>query len=739
MNTLNQEDKVMCETPLLAHSKNASGQNHLLIEHLYKVSDLAKSYAEPFLGKNIAGLLGLLHDAGKVQAGFQDYLQGKTSRGPYHAWVGAVLAEKWKFGLGPLGLALSGHHAGLQEPQAIRTYLRDQRKIEVFQEIEPSLKKLFASLDPIQQVDWPSYISSDLKTPDERRRFELFVRFLFSCLVDADFLDTERHFHSDTWAKRQTTFLSIHEMWQLLQDAQKEFDGRTGDLNQYRKEIYDACVSSAVLDPGFFRLTVPTGGGKTRSGLAFALKHAKEHNLKRVIVAIPYTSIIEQTVDVYRGIFGPKNVLEHHSAIPVREDQEKEDDPLRLAAQNWDATLIVTTTVQLFESLFANRPSRCRKLHNIASSVIVLDEIQTLPVEVLEPTLDVLSELVQHYGVSVVFCTATQPAFEEGTDFLERLKDIREIVPKPKHYFQKLKRVTYDRIETPLAWEELAGRVKQCGNQCLCILNSKKNALQFTKVLLNTGIIEDHVFHLSTNLCGAHRRKVLLEVRKRLDNKRKPPCLLVSTQVVEAGVDLDFPVVFRAVGPLDRIIQAAGRCNRENKLPNDGVVYIFEPEEESLPVGVYRTASDYARQFFQSAHDLHNPDTFKDYFKGLFKMVELDAGDVQTYRKKIDFPETAVRYRLIRDDSCPIVVSYSEAKEKIVDLTNRIQNGWGSPSDLWRELQPFLVNIPHYELEKAKREHWSVPITERLWHWSGRYDKLMGLMFEPPDPEDIIV
>ena len=264
----------MIEEPLLAHSKNDSGQDHFLVEHLHEVSDLAEKYAEPFAADNIAALLGLLHDAGKVQVGFQDYLKGKTSRGPYHAWAGAVLAEKWELGLGLLGLVLSGHHAGLQEPQAIKTYLRDPRKKEVFQEIEASLKRLYTSLNPIQQEDWPSFISSKLRPPDERRRFELLIRFLFSCLVDADFLDTERHFHSDTWAKRQTDFLAIHEMWQLLQDAQKEFDGKTGELNQCRKEIYQACVNSADLDPGFFHLTVPTGGGKTHSGLAFALKHA---------------------------------------------------------------------------------------------------------------------------------------------------------------------------------------------------------------------------------------------------------------------------------------------------------------------------------------------------------------------------------------------------------------------------------------------------------------------------------
>lgn len=723
----------MIKELLLAHSKNESGQSHLLLNHLKEVSDLAKEFAEPFCGGNIAALLGLLHDAGKAQVEFQSYLHGKISKGPHHAWVAATMAEKYNLGMGPLALALSGHHTGLQKPQVIRTYLRDKQKESNFQKIEKSLKELLPNVNAVEQQVLPPFISQSLRTPEERRRFELFVRFMFSCLVDADFLDTEGHFSG----KRKSNFLSIQKMWRLLQGAQKEFDGKPGELNHYRKEIYEACINTSNLKPGFFRLTVPTGGGKTRSGLAFALKHANLHGLKRIIVAIPYTSIIEQTAEVYRNIFGPTGVLEHHSAIPVREDEETEDEPLRLAAENWDATLIVTTTLQLFESLFSNRPSRCRKVHNIASSVIVLDEIQTLPVELLEPTLDLLSELVQHYSVTVVFCTATQPAFEHGLDFLEGLDNIREIIPEPGDFFKKLKRVRYHMIDEPLTLQQLAARVMGQGNQCLCIFNSKKDSLQFTEVLLKMSDCNEDVFHLSTNLCGAHRREVLKEVRKII--KCKEPCFLVSTQVVEAGVDLDFPVVFRAIGPLDRIVQAAGRCNREDDLPEGGNVYIFRLQEEHAPRGIYKTASHYGEQFLENERDLNNPNTFREYFRGLYGMADLDANGVQTSRAKLDFPETNSRYRLIRDETFPISVPYGSAKEKVVDLINRIQSGSGSPAELWRQLQPYLVNVSKYELEKAFKEHWVVQITEGLWHWVGRYDNLLGPMPELPDPEDNIV
>jgi len=735
--TANQRRQYLIGKQFLAHSKNNSGKEHLLIEHLKGVSDLAGKFAEPFGAGKIAALLGLLHDAGKMQEGFQNYLTGDAPTGPNHAWVGAVLAEKWKLSLGLLGLTISGHHAGLQTPQTIRSYLSNNRKIEIFKTVECALKEVYSSLDSVQEGDWPLYISSDTRTSEERkRRVELFLRFLFSCIVDADFLDTEKHFHPDIGVKRQSKFLSIDRMWQLLEDAQKEFSVKTGKLNQCRKEIYQACLDSADIDPGFFRLTVPTGGGKTRSGLAFALKHANKHHLKRIIVAIPYTSIIEQTVDVYRNIFGHASVLEHHSGISVREDGDEKEDYFKLASENWNAPLIVTTTVQLFESLFANRPSRCRKLHNIASSVIVLDEIQALPVEVLEPTLDVLCELVKNYGVSVVFCTATQPAFEQGSFFGEEFGTIHEIVQKPKDYFKKLARVRYHRIEVSLSWEELAERLQNCGNQALCILNSKKDAQRLIQIMVNSGVNKDSLFHLSANLCGIHRRRVLKDVRDRLEHQQS--CFLISTQVVEAGVDIDFPVVFRAEGPLDRIVQAAGRCNREDDLINGGKVYIFKPKEENPPPGLYRTASEYACQFLQSNCDLDDPDIYQEYFKGLYQIAPLDSNNVQTCRENFDYPETALQYRLIRDDTFPIVVPYQEAKEKIFDLINRMEKGFGNRAELWHQLQQFIVNISKYELDNAKDEHLVVEITDGLWQWAGRYDNLFGLMFEPPEPEDMI-
>jgi CRISPR-associated endonuclease/helicase Cas3 len=343
--------------------------------------------------------------------------------------------------------------------------------------------------------------------------------------------------------------------------------------------------------------------------------------LDRIIVAIPYTSIIEQSVDVYRGIFGADNVLEHHSAVASHDDPS---DPLsyrevwaRLASQNWDAPIVVTTTVQLFESLFANRPSTCRKLHNIARSVVILDEVQTLPPELLTPILDVLQDLVDHYHVSVLLCTATQPALQDGP-YLRGLREVREIIADPTQYFAALKRVRYE-LPAPgerWAWDRVATEM-QSVDQGLAIVNTKQDALRLLDALDDPA-----AFHLSTLLCGAHRRDVLREIRRCLEAGEV--CRVVSTQVVEAGVDLDFPLVLRALGPLDRIVQAAGRCNREGRLAA-GRVVIFVPEEGTLPRGAYDTGAATALSLLsRPGADLHDPLLYRTYFERLYQVIPLD-------------------------------------------------------------------------------------------------------------------
>jgi CRISPR-associated endonuclease/helicase Cas3 len=361
---------------------------------------------------------------------------------------------------------------------------------------------------------------------------ELFVRVLFSALVDADYLDTERHFAPERSVAREWK-VDMEALWtRFLADQARLTGVDPSPVNQIRHEIYEQCVRAAVQPPGVYSLTVPTGGGKTRSAMAFALLHAIRHAFDRIIVAIPYTSIIEQTADVYRGIFGDAPVLEHHSGIdPERADDGARPDWARLASENWDAPIVVTTTVQVFESLFSDRPSRCRRLHNIARSVIILDEVQTLPPNLLAPILDVLKDLVAHYHVTVVLCTATQPALTESpfTPQLRGFQRVQEITADAARYFAQLRRVRYERPGELWSWSQVAAVMRQ-EPQALAVVNTKRDALALLDVLGDSGGL-----HLSTLLCGAHRRDVLRDVRGRL--ARGEPCRLVSTQVIEAGVD----------------------------------------------------------------------------------------------------------------------------------------------------------------------------------------------------------
>jgi CRISPR-associated endonuclease/helicase Cas3 len=425
---------------------------------------------------------------------------------------------------------------------------------------------------------------------------EFFIRMLLSVLADADFLATEEHFEPKK-ARARGNWLTLDTLWpRFLADQNKILakaaDDRTAlTVNGIRAEIYRCCLDAATSEPGFFRLTVPTGGGKTRSSLAFALVHALKHKLRRVIFAVPYTSITDQTAREYRNILGDDAVLEHHSQMEQPDDGESQSTATirqRLSTENWDAPIIVTTTVQLFESMFARRPGKIRKLHNLARSVIVLDEVQTLPVELLETTLDGLRALADECGCTVVLCSATQPAYER-TPVLSRLRiEPTEIVPQyPRHFKDLQSRVRYIPRIDPLSWVDLATEIRS-EDQALVVLNTRRDAVALLNVLGDT----PDVVHLSTLLCGAHRRRVLSDIESHLKGGR---VRAVCTQVVEAGVNLDFPLVYRAMGPLDRIVQVAGRCNRHGTRLEKGRVIVFEPRDGSMPRGTYEAGTSVGR------------------------------------------------------------------------------------------------------------------------------------------------
>ena len=528
---------------------------------------------------------------------------------------------------------------------------------------------------------------------------------LFSCLVDADFLDTERF---STGLERYPAKLDALLLLERLQAHRSKFDS-SGELNQLRNRVFEDCLAKAAEPAGFFSLTVPTGGGKTLSSMAFALEHARRHGMRRVIVVIPYLSIIEQNAAQYRKVFDPQNegiVIEHHSAVAAKDDEEQVRSPEALAAENWDAPVTVTTSVQFIESLFANRTSKCRKLHNIANSVVLLDEVQTLPSHLLNPLLHVLRDLKEHYGASFVFSTATQPAFSRSTSLSHGFdaNEVREITSQPDELFQKLDRVVYDVRTTESDWSELAAEWAS-EPQALGVVNTRKHAAEWWERL--RGQKSEGVLHLSSAMCAEHRAKVLAEAQRRLKNDR--PCWLVATQVIEAGVDIDFPLVYRALGPLDSIVQAAGRCNREGGLPDRGRVVVFRPADAKLPGGVYRVATDIAARMLErlSTDDLSGePDLFRGYFNELFQYVPTDYQHgrecpIQEDREALHFRSVARKAKVITDDTQAVIAPREKALEKVAAIRDRAQTGGSrfTRKDL-RDLQRFIVNLHSRDFQK---------------------------------------
>lgn len=738
-----------------AHSRNAQGLRHDLGEHLHAVAMLAASYAEAFGGGEFARMAGLLHDIGKASPAFQAYLAAcerepeRRHRTVDHKGAGTLAALEHA---DELAFLIHGHHGGLPDKASLITRLKELRG-------QPELTDLLAQaartgLLPQRRAPgdalFPEFAASELAV-------ELFLRMAFSALVDADHLDTERHFSPEqTVARDGAPDLAL--LAERLRAAQQALSGQKSDpVNQVRDEVYRACLDAARLSPGFFRLTVPTGGGKTRSGLAFALEHALVHGLRRVVVAVPFLTITDQTATVYRDVLGDdRAVLEHHSEASARDDDagSQEYDALwrHLATQTWDAAVVVTTTVQLFESLLGRSTRACRKLHRLARSVILLDEVQTLPPPLLDPILSVLRELVANYGASVVLCTATQPAFAKAPGF-EELGDVREIVPDPARHFRTLKRVTYDwpaLSEPEWDWQHVAA-VMRAEPRALAIVNTKSHALALLDALR-----DPDAFHLSTLLCGAHRRDVLALIRGRLE--RGEPCRVVSTQVVEAGVDIDFPVVLRAMGPLDRIVQAAGRCNREGRLAQ-GRVVVFKPVGGGMPPGPYRAAGDLTEGLLRGGiPDMDDPALFERYFGSLFPLLSLDAKEIQPKRRRFSYEEVAAAFRMIDDDTLPVIVPYrgiatAEAAEaglhaidharRYDDLLRELESAVargsvGLARRLYERAQPYVVALRRRQAEGAQRQGLLTELPGGMWKWEGGYDAVRGLV-APRDPEEFVI
>jgi CRISPR-associated endonuclease/helicase Cas3 len=699
-----------------AHSRNDGGVRQELMDHLEAVAGLCKQHAEVFGAGELGRAAGLWHDLGKYHPEFQRYLleaeagERAAGTGPDHKGAGTIHAAGL---LQLLTFPIAGHHGGLFDLAALTSRMEawrgEARIVEALRRAPDRVKHPGVELRP------PPFVQTALEG-------EFFVRMLFSALVDADYLDTERHFQFDRSGLRERDG-TLAELWEHFHRHHQTLHRRDDEVSRIREEVYAACIGAADLPTGLFRLSVPTGGGKTLSVMAFALRHAMMHGLRRIIMAVPYTTITEQTATVYREAFGVAGaVLEHHSALDPSDADGQTQDSLwgRLAAENWDAPIIVTTTVQLFESLLARSTSKCRRIHRIAGSVIVLDEAQALPPHLLAPIMDTVRELTAHYGVSVVLCTATQPSLDDAPGF-RGLPGIREIAPDPPRLFQVLRRVDYVLPEPGDSWSwARAAQEMRTEEQALSITNTIRDALALLDALS-----DPDAFHLSTLLCGAHRRKVLSKVRTRL--KQGEPCRLVSTQVVEAGVDLDFPLVLRAVGPLDRIVQAAGRCNREGLLPA-GRVVLFRPAEGTLPTGPYRTATDKTVLLLQDPEaDLHDPQTYTRFFRQLYEDLDLDEENIQELRGSFRYEEVDRRFRMIRDDTTSVVVGYDQEATRLLERARSAQQ---LSRGLLRALQPYLVSLRSQRLADYERKGLVEEVREGLKHWVGKYDDQRGLVAE---------
>jgi CRISPR-associated endonuclease/helicase Cas3 len=575
------------------------------------------------------------------------------------------------------------------------------------------------------------------------RRTEFWIRHLFSALVDADWLDTEAFFDPVKGGWR-AGFESLGVLAARLKMAIKSKQlsispERSHASITVRNAVLTACTSAADSEPGFYSLTAPTGSGKTLSSMAFALRHAEKNKLDRVIVVLPYTSIIEQNAAVYRQALGADGVIEHHSNFDPRESGTGADETAvrrnLLAAENWDAPVIVTTTVQLFESLFSNRPSQCRKLHNIARSVIILDEVQTLPAGFLLAILDALNELVAHYGCTVLLSTATPPALQRRSGFETGLTGVRPILDDPAALNRQWRRVEYhwpSPTGSIMTWAALASKIVDhpC---CLAIVPLRADARELAQLVASLRP-EDPGFHLSALMCAAHRASTLKQVRYTLSHGGS--CRLIATPLVEAGVDIDFPVVWRALCGLDSIVQAAGRCNREGR-SEIGKVFVFRAPS-APPPGTPRKALEVTSAMLaegNSSLDLDDPAIFDSYFRRLYMTEEPDKHGIQALRQELRFASVAREFRLIEDGwTQPVIVPFGDSMERV----DRVRRA-GPSRDALRGLQRYVVQIPAREHERLLAEGVLEEVVPGMYalkpEYFSLYDSRYGLVIDGvPDP-----
>lgn len=696
-----------------------------LKDHLEGTGHLAEAFGGKFGTGALTRVAGLLHDIGKYSPEFQRRLRGDSIRVD-HSTAGAQLAVQLhgRAAGSILAYVVAGHHAGLPDfgsPQNRSSLVArlENRTLPNYSAFEKEMKSYLDK--PLTQLP----LIPSRKNPGFS--FHLLIRMIYSCLVDADFLNTESFLNPEQYKLRggyDSLGIIEKRLDEFLEDKLRS--SSPSNLNFHRKAILDNCIEKANNPPGLFTLTVPTGGGKTLSSLSFGVKHALKHGLDRVIYVIPYTTIIEQNAGVFRKVAGRGNVLEHHSnyQFTAREDDNwaQEFQGLKLSAENWDAPLVATTNVQFFESLFAHKSSRCRKLHNIARSVIVLDEAQMLPTEYLKPCLLALSELVVNYGCSVVLCTATQPAI---ASYLPEGMETTELAPEPARIYQDLRRVRVTDLGKRTD-EQLAKELSDY-EQVLCIVNTRGHALNIHDRLKDSG-----AYHLSARMCPIHRSLKLQEIKQAL--QKDEPCRVVSTQLVEAGVDLDFPVVYRSQCGLDSLAQAAGRCNREGHLEY-GMVYSFRPEKHGLPKGWLSKTAEIASMVMRGGQDPLDLEVIKKYFEALYGIegANLDKEQilylVEERANQLAFPFNGIsdKFQIIDDNTVSIIIPYDDNCKELIDSVQFR----GVTSGISRQLQPYTVQLYSYEYAELMKSRLLTSVNGHylVLNDMGMYSQVTGLLY----------
>ncbi len=649
-------------------------------EHCEGVAKMAASFASEFGMEHLGHVLGLMHDRGKEKTDFQKHIKresgydanvrptGDTS----HSLTGAiVLNRKYPDKMCLLSNPIAGHHRGLYDIDELEYLLTS----EIDSEIDRSV--------PDIKLSKPDF---DMKGSDIHH----LSRMLYSCLVDADYLDTERFMNKSSFDQRGGCDAMPTLLQRLNKHLEKLSQRAQSPLNILRSKVQQQCADKALCQPGFFELTVPTGGGKTIASMVWAINHAIRHRKKRVIIAIPYTSIIIQTAQTLREIFGDENVLEHHSIIA----DDKISDKNRLATENWDFPIVVTTNVQLFESMFSNRPGKCRKLHSLANSIVILDEVQSLPLSFLQPIIDGIKAYAKMFGTSFLFCTASQPILDgdrkgEGQAIFKGLENnsICRIVNNPLRLHESLRRVKINFASCNRSPEDIARQLKN-HNRVLCVANTRKTAAEIFDCMPNEGI----TLHLSRMMCPMHIRETIKKIKQALKQDNDTPVRVVSTQLIEAGVDIDFPVVYRQFSGLDSILQAAGRCNREGLLP-EATTYVYQTDGYT-PHGSIANATNAMKEMrsLYPDSDWLAPETMHEYYRILYtKTPTFDKENITAMSanaKHVEYESIAKKFRLIDDTGVPLIVNYGNVQNLIDQLKI-----FGPSNRLSKQLGQYTVNV----------------------------------------------